>query len=618
MSIRNYIYAVLISMFVFNPAGMNIFLDIKIAGLFCVLGVLLINISKVVFCGEQISVNSNKLLNVYVLLAVSSLIISSFIAISPLESLFGLSSNKNGAIVQLVSLLFGFGLVGFFRERKNVFEFFNFIGMTGVVMSVYAILQYFNLDPFLDINNAQYGFRTYATLGHPNFLGQFLIFPFFVYIFKLLDYESLELSKENSKNLVALFLLIIAIFITKNRATWIGIFSSLYFSYLILHRHSSKIKTYVSGLLMLFGTTALYWMSFDMRSPTLRLITWWNSLELVNGQNILFGEGINSFYQLFLGVMPIEVFEFEEFFLTASSPHNEMLQILLERGLFGLLTYSLPIIFGAYLLLKGKIRSVIHRISIFSLIAYYISVQFGFSTVEHLVVTMLFWSVLIANSIKFETLKFKFQKLAGKLLIAGTLIILGISSLIYGLNVYKADKLLAKGVDSYITNPERSFEYLQKANSILPMYSLGNKISLSLFKREYNKESDLKSTLDSNLDRLGVVTNYNYEYHLFAMELSAKENRFTELDYHLLEAKKLAPNLPKLYTTAGDLYFENMDCSSATSQYEKLLELAPKRYLDNIDNCQEVTECRLFKKHAPAFIKAMENLDYCRGLNLED
>ena len=64
---------------------------------------------------------------------------------------------------------------------------------------------------------------------------------------------------------------------------------------------------------MLFGTAAFYWMSFDMRSPRLRLMTWWNSFDLINGQNLLFGNGLNSFYQLFLGVMPIEVFEFEEF-----------------------------------------------------------------------------------------------------------------------------------------------------------------------------------------------------------------------------------------------------------------------------------------------------------------
>ena len=59
----------------------------------------------------------------------------------------------------------------------------------GAVIAVHAILQKFHLDPLQLGNIDEASGRSYGTLGQPNFLGQWLIFPFFIAIRQLFAFK---------------------------------------------------------------------------------------------------------------------------------------------------------------------------------------------------------------------------------------------------------------------------------------------------------------------------------------------------------------------------------------------------------------------------------------------
>jgi len=110
-----------------------------------------------------------------------------------------------------------------------------------------AILQLFNIDPFVDIDNQEFLFRVYSTIGQPNFLGQFLIFPFFIIFFSITNFYKNKKYKSLILNSLLLLAILIIIYFTKNRATWLAMSISLFF-YLILFLDIKTIYKKISIL----------------------------------------------------------------------------------------------------------------------------------------------------------------------------------------------------------------------------------------------------------------------------------------------------------------------------------------------------------------------------------
>ncbi|GAF67733.1 unnamed protein product, partial [marine sediment metagenome] len=252
--------------------------------------------------------------------------------------------------------------------------FLSFVKWVGVVVSLVAIGQWI----FGDVSESLG--RVYGSMGNPNFLAQMLIFPLFAAFYD-----------RNLWRKVAIMAVIgVAIYLTGSRAVMLGVGLAFYLWFMFF----GKVKWFYKGLLTLglviLGGFLVFGM--DTRSFYSRMFLWGSVGDILSLRDLVFGTGIETFYSRYVAVMPAEVFEYEQFFSTPSSIHNEFLEAVVERGIFGALLYLFMIV---YLLWSLFVRKVKWRWVGLGILAYVIAVQFSFSTVVHYVFLGAFWAVYL-------------------------------------------------------------------------------------------------------------------------------------------------------------------------------------------------------------------------------
>ena len=109
--------------------------------------------------------------------------ISTAVGGSPLASFFGSFQNEMGLLSRLCFIVFFFGLiVAIGRSRKRFIITVWLIAGIGSLIAVYAFLQFFEWDPFLkssvytEQSVSGQVLRVVGTLGHANYLGNFLLY----------------------------------------------------------------------------------------------------------------------------------------------------------------------------------------------------------------------------------------------------------------------------------------------------------------------------------------------------------------------------------------------------------------------------------------------------------
>ena len=87
----------------------------------------------------------------------------------------------------------------------------------------------------------------------------------------------------------------------------------------------------------------------------------------------------------------------------------------------------------------------------------------------------------------------------------------------------------------------------------------------------------------------------------------------TTVNAHFQQGLKKAPNLPLLYTTAGDIYYDKNNCEEAIKHFEKLQSLAPPRaFMGRSEDPEKREKFRIFQKHASRFYESMEKMEACK------
>lgn len=594
-----------------NLWGLNIYADAKISWFLIFIGIALLGTGAALLTKKQITFPSNKQVWIFIGLFLLSGIISTVTAVAPIESLFGSYTTKIGLITYALLVIHFLYCFNLFQDKKKIAWFFGLTKILALVISVHAILQYFNIDPLVDVDNKQFLFRVYGTIGQPNFLGQFLIFPCFILLFSVKNlWQKKKYQKVFWEGLI-LALVLTTLFLTKNRATWLALLGSGYLMFVMLHKSKPMLKTAVTLTAGALGSALLLFQEISMRSIDARLLLWEGATKIVDWSNALFGSGLNAFYQTFTPIMPQQAFEYEEFYKIPTSPHSEILQTLLERGVFGLMLYLIPIIFLIYLAYKKKIKTSTQKTVFFALITYLISVQFSFSTIEHFIFLATFWAILLTQTITFKPVTLKIKHFLPRLPVAAITIALASVILCFSFCIVQTDYALKKGLDQYLSNPETAFDEFETAIDAAPYFAYPRKLAIDFFDPLLKDNPYIAQGLKQYLEEFGAITNYNFQYHILAMRIYAAENNMANFEEHLKKAEALTPNLPLLHTTAGDAYFEKGNCEKAVQHYEKLLSLAPRRYLDHQENCSEIDTCRIFRNNASAFVFAMQNLDAC-------
>ena len=318
------------------------------------------------------------IVGLYSLVAVSSTILSR----DPTASLFGHFYNQMGLISRLcffvcfIALIKGIGL-NHTRFKTALWAMF----FAGLLVSVYAVCQFFGYDPFLPsvLYTSDYPegavVRVIGTLGHADYLGNFLL-----YTTPLA--ASLAIASRGPARLLAMFataLSITAIVCSGTRGAWFGIacgtviFAALNLRDLKYNPARPNRRQLVKAALMgfLFILVVSVFMSLSPASRSIvqrarlsfkegftgsgRTGLWRDSIKMVPAF-ALTGTGPDNFRKAFLPYKSRELGRVTS--VNSESSHNSYLDASIFFGLPGLLLYVAIILSAFRLLLRSRRHTI--------------------------------------------------------------------------------------------------------------------------------------------------------------------------------------------------------------------------------------------------------------------
>ncbi len=304
--------------------------------------------------------------------------LSTIFSVAPMVSLFGSDSNFMGVITRLCFLICFLGLiVGIGTSEARLLKALWGITISGGLVSIYAILQFFGLDVFAP--TSLYTFQTSlgdvirvcASLGHSNYLGNFLL-----YIAPVS--AGLALATDKKERLAAIIittLSLLAIVFSVARGAWFGIIAGT-ICFVLLELKYAPLKSlwngknllrYAAVFLLIFSATVGI-VAFTPASRTIkervqalytqglqssgRLVLWRDSLKMLP-RFALTGCGAEGFRKAFLLYKSQEVTKLSQPNNNESS-HNSYLDVVISHGVLGFVLYLAIIISTLTLFLRTR------------------------------------------------------------------------------------------------------------------------------------------------------------------------------------------------------------------------------------------------------------------------
>lgn len=602
---RFWYLTIFISPLIVNPSGLFPYEIPK--QVFLILMIIFV-VLYFVISGRNININFNKNVFYFVGLWLLSLIISTLFGVAPLESFWGSTERMQGLFTWILYLIHFFVCLQIFNQENFKRIFFNLVICVGIILSIYAILQYFKIDPLniSDINDASG--RSFATIGQPSLLGQWLIFPFIILFIKIFETGGWE---KRGAFISLLSIIGLALFTTLNRASILGIILSLVLFFIHKFKQKISIKISITGVIILFFIVFSLISLGGLRSINSRLNLVKPIVPLIEN-HWLIGTGPETMYQTYQQVLSKDIYLTENLYDIPDRIHNETVQVLLDQGFIGLFLYLFVIWFLIKMFFKKETFTFAENVSYFSIIAYFISVQFSFSVSSHVLILFAMFAVFLCSKLKFFK---KIIKIRSFLMIATFKVIILSVSVFYlynGLAILKSDILFQKGLDSYFDMDGDSIKFFDSAlklnnHSRYYLYHASNLLSV---KEQGNPQLDER--LKKYLADLGKLTNYSYHYDLAMAKYYDRKNDPKQKEVYFLNASQKAPNWPLVYQQWGMDLFENENYQDAIKKYEKLMDLAPPYWtwsgkLDDL-NFEDKEKYRLFKKNHELFYMAMRQL----------
>lgn len=525
-----------------------------------------------------------------------SIIVSTVFSVVPGESFWGSTERMQGLYTWILYLMHFFICLQILEEEKWRKVFFNLVAGAGLILSVYAILQHFGVDPLgiSDINEASG--RSFATIGQPNFLGQYLIFPFFIVFVKI--FEAVGWKKSGTVSL-SLAIITFGLWTTLNRASILGIVIVLLLFCFHKFRKKFSIKKILAGVIIILTAIALLISAGDLRSISSRMSLIKPVIPLIQ-DHWLIGTGPETLYRTYQKVLSKDIYLTENLYDIPDRIHNETLQILLDQGVFGLVLYLILIGF----LVKEFWRE--QSAAFFAIIAYLISVQFSFSISAHMTNLLAMLAIFLLTSAQFHE-KHINGHLAGRALKVGAFAVC-IFYLNSGLSIMVADIYFDKAVGNYFSDDINSINSFDAAIKLNPhsryyLYNAANLLSA--------KEPNIAKE-KGYLNKLGALTNYGYHYDLAMANYYSQVNDAKKMEDSYAKAARKAPNWPFVWQQWGMKEFEAERYEQAIEKYEKLIELAPPYWKWSVElddrSFADREKYRLFKKNNDLFYIALHQL----------
>jgi O-antigen ligase/Flp pilus assembly protein TadD len=570
------------------------------------LGIFTFYIFKIIKEGKVIySSNSLNLpILLFILIATLSILINSTPWISLKDFIYFLSY-----------FLIYFFIINNIKTKDSINFCLIIFFITVSIISLYLLLQYYGLDPFLsDIQQLT------STLGNQNYVASYLalIFPI-AFSFFLIE------TKKINKILFEVVLLInyTGIIICHTRAIWAALFFSLLlFRYLLSHYKMNKIlKDNKKWLIILFSLFILITLiystdnplnrspitaieraisAFDMQDTSLKIhfLEWQSTMDMIKDRP-LFGSGLGTFPLYYLNYQADSLQKnpnYLNFAGKVGEAHNEYLQLGAEIGIIGLLVFILIIIlfYKTNFNLIKKIKTINGKIIVISLLSgiTVTLIDSIFSFPFHIpAVGSAFWFI-IGLAIASENVFVKKEREDAKINCPEINL-----NFLKNKNYYKVIKipliitvaiLMILMINIIIIKPYRAELHLYQGRRWLIDGNYKNALPVISYARELDPHNGrILHALGAtyyNLGEFNQAIYYLQEAKKYMIDVNtfyilglsySKLNMFKKAEEEFKRAIYLNPKFTEVYHYLGLLYFQQENYDKAVEQWNKILEIEP-------------------------------------------
>ncbi|WP_160675206.1 O-antigen ligase family protein [Clostridium sp. C8-1-8] len=340
-------------------------------------------------------------------LFIGILFISSLMGIDIHNSFIGNMTDREPFFLYLCYYIIFLFISKKFKISKR---FFDILFICATIVSVYALLQFFGINPIkLDkVRTATMRFQAISTLGYRNAVGAYisLFLPIAI---------SLFIYKSEKRYLIITAILFATLVSSLTRSSWISLAVYITILFIISIRNKKRFINWMAVIVVMIGiffglnylrsgqlnnrllsisndATSLQQSGNEMAGSG-RIYIWKNGLNLLWDKPLL-GYGMDNF-----GVAFMDKYADDNNFMvkklggTITKAHNEYLQILVSSGIFAEIIYLMILfIIVIKVAIKGIKEQNNYLIAIgLSIISYNIQAFFNISIVS---VSPVFWTVI--------------------------------------------------------------------------------------------------------------------------------------------------------------------------------------------------------------------------------
>jgi len=543
---------------------------------------------------------------------VLSWILSTIFSDVPLVSFWGSYEKQQGLWMMIHYLIYLFLFLSTIK-KEHLSLVLSTIITSAFLIALYAILQGIGWDPITIWAGEALKGRVFSTLGHPNYLGYFLVFTIPITL-----YETYLSVQKNNIALqlwtgISLLFQVFALYLSGSRSAIIGIAGGLLLAlFIFLFRGTSKkvnknIGFILGGVFLLGVLLSILMPSFssalrldrtNMRSVQSRLIVWQDTFNMI-AKKPLFGYGLDTYALYFPEVKSKELLDLENYNQNADRAHNIILDTLQSVGSLGtvlylalwgiLITTSIKLITR-----KEKRKEGILFTSI--LVGYCFALLWGFSVVTH---DIYFFTIIALLCLITQEEKTYSVRGWGK--IAGIIVLLPlIFSFIGSVNLYVADHLAYEG--KIKNNISLLFSSAQTAPYAyayqIPLLSLAETYPTQWFE---------------SIDH--ILQHHDYQVELIRAVWLIKNGQIDEARTILEQLEHQYPFIPPIYLMRGQMEKESGNADACIASYERLLSFSPAYWqYDSTIQTQDPAlqdRYRLFFKENPGFRAIFTDLTLC-------
>ncbi|MFH1284892.1 MAG: O-antigen ligase family protein [Candidatus Peregrinibacteria bacterium] len=539
---------VFLVVFIINPFGKSIFELPKIHFLSISLSVIAIWRIVRFFKKREFSVRYSVPVLILLGFFLLSLVISTVFSIAPSLSFWGSYIRIQGLYSYLIYVIFFLIFINFLKTEKEQEATLKVLVLLSAVTAVHAVLEHFGILAFSTqalIDQEFYG-RSFSTLGQPNYLGQFLIFPIWGGVYFVLKEKKF---RQKLTYAAVTSLLLVGLMLTQNRASILGIIIGAVFLILLVSKIKSIYKYLISGGLMAAFAGFIVFFAPTMRSLLSRLYIWKGSLAAFTEHPII-GSGLETFQIVFQKTSPEKLLTLEKTYSVADRAHNQFLDILVTQGALGLAIF-LAVLAGIFYLIfrnKKELKSdKILLISACALISTIISNFFSFPVTVHYLVFVLLVAIILSRTVKFKIITMKINIIS--VFISGMLAVFSFLNIYNSAKLVYADTLLARGIKhvQFGQVEEGVNEIFSSArlnpNQAETFYEL-SAILVEISRASSN--SEILEKADEMVEYGGEFTNFDFRYYYFKGKIAAAAGNYTEAESLFKKANELAPTNPAI------------------------------------------------------------------------